>query len=158
MSIFSNETLEAAMQAALAEASKAEAAGEFPYGAVVVASTGEIISRAQDRVIRDNDPTMHAEIEAVRAAIRVLGQDLSGHALVSNVEACAMCATAAWWAHIDLVAYGISQNDLFQLRPDSMEEVGLSLAETQSRFSRKMEIRPNLLSKACEEIWVKGEV
>jgi tRNA(adenine34) deaminase len=93
---FSNETLEAAMQAALAEAGKAAAAGEFPYGAVVVASDGEIIARAQDRVVRDNDPTMHAEIEAVRAAIRILGPDLSGHALVSNVEACAMCATAAW--------------------------------------------------------------
>lgn len=146
------------MQAALAEAGKAAAAGEFPYGAVVVASNGEIIAGAQDRVVRDNDPTMHAEIEAVRAAIRILGPDLSGHALVSNVEACAMCATAAWWAHIDLVAYGISQADLFAIRPDSMEEVGLSISETQSRFSRTMEIRPNLLSKACEELWVNGEV
>ena len=70
----------------------------------------------------------------------------------------AMCATAAWWAHIDLVAYGISQADLFAIRPDSMEEVGLSISETQSRFSRTMEIRPNLLSKACEELWVNGEV
>lgn len=146
------------MQAALAEASNAEAAGEFPYGAVVVASTGEIIACAQDRVVRDNDPTMHAEIEAVRAAIRVLGPDLSGHALVSNVEACAMCATAAWWAHIDLVAYGISQAKLFAIRPDSMEEVGLSLSETQSLFSRKMDIRPNLLRKAAEALWIKAQV
>ena len=146
------------MQAALAEASKAMAAGEFPYGAVVVAGNGEIIACAQDRVVRDNDPTMHAEIEAVRAAIRILGPDLSGHALVSNVEACAMCATAAWWAHIDLVAYGISQAELFAIRPDSMEEVGLSLSETQSLFSRKMKIRPNLLRKAAEALWIKAEV
>lgn len=154
---FSDETLEAAMQAALAEAGKAAAAGEFPYGAVVVASNGEIIARAQDRVVRDNDPTMHAEIEVVRAAIRILGPDLSGYALVSNVEACAMCATAAWWAHIDLVAYGISQAELFAIRPDSMEEVGLSIAEAQAPFATKMEIRPNVLREDAEAPWVRTE-
>ena len=144
------------MQAALAEAGKAAAAGEFPYGAVVVAGNGEVVARAQDRVVRDNDPTMHAEIEAVRAAIRMLGPDLSGHALVSNVEACAMCATAAWWAHIDLVAYGISQADLFSMRPDSMEEAGLSIAEAQAPFSRKMEVRPDILRQQAEGLWIKG--
>lgn len=144
------------MQEALAEAGKAAAAGEFPYGAVVVAGNGEVVARAQDRVVRDNDPTMHAEIEAVRAAIRILGPDLSGHALVSNVEACAMCATAAWWAHIDLVAYGISQADLFAMRPDSMEEAGLSIAEAQAPFSRKMDVRPDILRQQAERLWRKG--
>lgn len=143
------------MRAAFEEADKAVAAGEFPYGAVIVADNGEIVARAQDRVVRDNDPTMHAEIEAVRAAIRVLGPDLSGHALVSNVEACAMCATAAWWAHMDLVAYGISQADLFRIRPDSMEEIGLSLAEAQSLFLRKMDIKPNVLGKAAQALWAR---
>ena len=143
------------MLAALDEARSAAGTGEYPYGAVIVAQNGDIVARAQDRVVRDNDPTSHAEIEAVKAAIRIVGPDLEGHALVSNVEACAMCSTAAWWARVDLVAYGISQADLFAIRPDSMDEAGLSIAEAQAPFSRKMEIRPDILREDAEVLWTR---
>ena len=62
-----------AMQAALAEARLAAEAGEVPIGAVVVRE-GAIIARGQNRVLRDVDPTAHAEIVALRAAAAAIWQ------------------------------------------------------------------------------------
>ena len=62
-----------AMQAALAEARLAAEAGEVPIGAVVVRE-GAIIARGQNRVLRDVDPTAHAEIVALRAAASAIAQ------------------------------------------------------------------------------------
>lgn len=149
------EVLLNGMKAALAEARLAVNMGEFPYGAVVINPDGEIVSRAQDMVLRRGDATSHAEMEAVRAAVVKLGPELSGCALVSNVEPCAMCATAAWWAKISIIAYGLSQVKLFAVRPDSMEEPGLSLEEAFYPFKRRVEIVPDLLHAESIALWKK---
>jgi len=89
------------MQLALAEARAAEAAGEVPVGAIVVSSTGEVLARGNNRVLRDNDPTAHAEIVALRAAGAALGNyRLLGCTLVCTLEPCAMCAGAILHARI----------------------------------------------------------
>jgi tRNA(adenine34) deaminase len=83
-----------AMQAALAEARLSAEAGEVPIGAVVV-SEGEIVARGQNRVLRDLDPTAHAEIVALRAAAAALDNyRLPGCTLYVTLEPCAMCAGA----------------------------------------------------------------
>jgi tRNA(adenine34) deaminase len=83
-----------AMQAALAEARLAAEAGEVPIGAVVVRD-GAIIARGQNRVLRDLDPTAHAEIVALRTAAAALGNyRLLGCTLYVTLEPCAMCAGA----------------------------------------------------------------
>jgi tRNA(adenine34) deaminase len=89
------------MQFAFAEAQAAEAAGEVPIGAVIVSRTGEIIGRGNNRVLRDNDPTAHAEIVALREAGRALGNyRLTGSTLYATLEPCAMCAGAILHARI----------------------------------------------------------
>ncbi|HEY1493794.1 MAG TPA: tRNA adenosine(34) deaminase TadA [Candidatus Solibacter sp.] len=94
-----------AMRAALAEAQAAAEAGEVPIGAVAV-SGGEIIARGQNRVIRTNDPTAHAEIVALRAAAAALGNyRLNGITLYVTLEPCAMCAGAMIHARIDRLVY-----------------------------------------------------
>ena len=83
-----------AMEAALAEAHMAAEVGEVPIGAVVVRD-GEIIARGQNRVLRDLDPTAHAELVALRAAAAALGNyRLNGCALYVTLEPCAMCSGA----------------------------------------------------------------
>jgi tRNA(adenine34) deaminase len=89
-----------AMEVALAQARLAGAAGEVPIGAVVVRE-GEIVSCGQNRVLRDVDPTAHAEIVALRAAARELGNyRLTGCTLYVTLEPCAMCAGAITHARI----------------------------------------------------------
>jgi len=94
-----------AMQAALAEARLAAEAGEVPIGAVVVRE-GAVIARGQNRVLRDVDPTAHAEMVALRAAAAAIGNyRLSGCTLYVTLEPCAMCAGAMIHARIDRLVF-----------------------------------------------------
>ncbi len=80
--------------------------GEVPIGAVVV-HDGEIIARGQNRVLRDNDPTAHAEIVALRdAAARLRNYRLNGCTLYVTLEPCAMCAGAMIHARLDRLMFG----------------------------------------------------
>ena len=93
------------MQAALAEARLAGGAGEVPIGAVVIHEGGYLAS-GQNRVLRDTDPTAHAEIVALRAAAALLGNyRLSGCTLYVTLEPCAMCAGAMIHARIDRLVF-----------------------------------------------------
>jgi tRNA(adenine34) deaminase len=93
------------MQAALEQARAAEAADEVPVGAVILFD-GEIIARGQNRVLRDNDPTAHAEVVALRAAAEAIGNyRLTECTLVSTLEPCAMCAGAMIHARIDRLLF-----------------------------------------------------
>ncbi|HET8636819.1 MAG TPA: tRNA adenosine(34) deaminase TadA [Acidobacteriaceae bacterium] len=93
------------MREALAEAQAAADAGEVPIGAVAV-HNGEIIGRGQNRVLRDVDPTAHAEIVAMRAAAKVLDNyRLTGCELYVTLEPCAMCAGAMIHARLARLVY-----------------------------------------------------
>ena len=96
------------MREAIAEAEAAASAGEVPIGAVVV-QNGEIIGRGQNRVLRDLDPTAHAEIVAMRAASRALkNYRLTGCELYVTLEPCAMCAGAMIHARLARLIYAAS--------------------------------------------------
>jgi tRNA(adenine34) deaminase len=93
------------MQVAFVEAQQAANAGEVPIGAIVVRN-GEIIARGQNSVIRNSDPTAHAEIIAMREAAKVLkNYRLNGCTLYVTLEPCAMCAGAMIHARIDRLVY-----------------------------------------------------
>jgi tRNA(adenine34) deaminase len=98
------------MQLAMEQARAAEAAGEVPVGAIVVAPDGvTILGRGWNRVIADNDPTAHCEIVAMREAGRALGNyRLTGCTLVCTLEPCAMCAGAILHARIGRLLYAAS--------------------------------------------------
>lgn len=94
-----------AMTAALAEARLAAEAGEVPIGAVILLN-GQIIATGQNRVLRDNDPTAHAEIVALRAAAYAVNNyRLLNCTLYVTLEPCAMCAGAITHARLDRLVY-----------------------------------------------------
>ena len=94
------------LQAALAEAHAAEQAGEVPIGAVLT-HNNQIIATGQNRVLRDHDPTAHAEIVALRAAARHFANYRLPPActLYVTLEPCAMCAGAILHARLARLVY-----------------------------------------------------
>ena len=94
------------MAAALEEASAAAAADDVPVGAIIVRD-GAVLARASNRTVRDQDPTSHAELLAIRAAAQSLGSwRLGGCTLYVTLEPCAMCAGAIVLARLDRVVFG----------------------------------------------------
>ncbi len=94
------------MQVAMDEAAKAHEAGEVPVGAVVVYE-GRIAGRGGNRSVTDHDPSAHAEIVAIRAAAKAVGNHrLNGATLYVTLEPCPMCATAISQARIQRVVFG----------------------------------------------------
>jgi tRNA(Arg) A34 adenosine deaminase TadA len=96
------------MRLALAEAQAAADAGETPVGAVIVdPATGEVVAAGRNGPIGANDPTAHAEVQALRAAGERLGNyRLTGLVLVVTLEPCAMCAGAISHARIGRLVFG----------------------------------------------------
>ncbi|HEY0777969.1 MAG TPA: tRNA adenosine(34) deaminase TadA [Gemmatirosa sp.] len=92
------------MRAALVVAGEADV--DVPVGAVIV-HDDRVIAAASNRTVRDQDPTAHAEVLAVRAAAAALGRwRLDGCTLYVTLEPCAMCAGALVLARIDRVVFG----------------------------------------------------
>ncbi|MBQ2639685.1 MAG: nucleoside deaminase [Bacilli bacterium] len=82
-----------------------------PFGACIV-KDGEIIGKGSNNVLKNNDPTAHAEVMAIREACHNINSyDLSGCELYTNCFPCPMCLSAIIWANIDKVYYGNTKED-----------------------------------------------
>lgn len=93
----------------LASANVAEGGG--PFGAVIVRD-GVLLATGQNRVTRDLDPTAHAEVVAIRAACRQVGDfSLAGCTLYTSCEPCPLCLSSALWARLDRVVYAADRED-----------------------------------------------
>lgn len=130
------------MRAALDEARVAMAAGEVPIGAVAVIG-GEIVGRGQNRVLRDNDPTAHAEIVALRAAAAAIGNyRLLECELYVTLEPCAMCAGAMIHARLGRLIYGAAD-------PKAGAAGSVLEVLNHPRLNHKMPVTVGVLAEAC---------
>ena len=85
--------------------------GGGPFGAVIV-KDNEIIAKASNSVTKTNDPTAHAEVNAIRKATKKLNNfDLSGCTIYSSCEPCPMCLGAIYWARLDKLFYANTKED-----------------------------------------------
>lgn len=99
------------LAAAVDLATESVAEGGGPFGAVIVRN-GVAVAVGQNRVTRDNDPTAHAEVIAIRSACQVIGDfSLFGHTLYTSCEPCPLCLSAALWARVDRVVYAADRED-----------------------------------------------
>jgi guanine deaminase len=89
-----------------------------PFGAVIVRA-GVLISEGANCVTRDNDPTAHAEVRAIRAACHALGTfTLAGCEIYTSCEPCPMCLAAIYWARIDRIWFGNTSADAARIAFD----------------------------------------
>lgn len=137
-----DETL---MREALAEARAAGEAGEVPIGAVAVAA-GEIVARGQNRVLRDCDPTAHAEIVALRLAARATGNyRLTDFELYVTLEPCAMCAGAMIHARLGRLVYGAAD-------PKAGAAGSVLGVLNHPRLNHRMAVAAGVLAEECGEL------
>src|SRR5215470_2585590 len=140
-----SESEEYYMGLALAEAQKAQAAGEVPVGAVVV-SGGNVIGKGFNQPISGNDPTAHAEIVALRdAAQHQQNYRLSNATLYCTLEPCMMCSGAIIHARIARVVFGT---------PDPKAGAAGSIYNvlTDPRLNHRVEVVSGICEDRCAAI------
>ena len=120
------------------------------FGAVIV-KDGKIISEGYNQVIKNNDPTWHAEMHAIREACKKLDSPhLKGCVLYSSAECCPMCLAAAYWAHIDKIYYGATTADALKYGDfqdiDILDEIRKDPKDRRITFTELL--RPEAL-----EVW-----
>ena len=133
------------MEEALGQARNAAAAGEVPIGAVAVHEDA-MIGRGQNRVLRDNDPTAHAEIVALREAAAALSNyRLNGVTLYVTLEPCAMCAGAMIHARIDRLVYAAAD-------PKAGAAGSVLAVLNHPRLNHQMQVEQGILAEEAGEL------
>jgi tRNA(adenine34) deaminase len=133
------------MRLALEEARGAAAGGDVPVGAVIVRGD-EILARAGNAREREQDPTAHAEILALRQASGAIGSwHLEGCALVVTLEPCAMCAGAVVLARLDRLVFGASD-------PKAGFVGSLGNLVRDGRLNHEVDVTVGVLAQECGEI------
>jgi len=106
------------MQRAIDLSCESVNSGGGPFGAVIVRN-GEIIAEASNGVTKNNDPTGHAEINAIRKAAKALQNfDLSDCEIYSSCEPCPMCLGAIYWAGLDRLYFANTKEDAAKIKFD----------------------------------------
>ena len=133
------------MREALELARQAEAAGEVPVGAVLV-KDGAVIGSGWNHPIGAHDPTAHAEMAALRATARVLGNyRLTDTTLYVTLEPCAMCAGALVHARVKRLVYGAADP-----KAGATGSV-FNLAQSDA-LNHRLEVEGGVLAEECGEL------
>ncbi|MGB2630951.1 MAG: nucleoside deaminase [Candidatus Omnitrophota bacterium] len=120
-----------------------------PFGAVIV-KNGEIIASACNTVLRDNDPTQHAEIRAISLASKRLGNfDLTGCEAYSTTEPCPMCFAAIHWARISRLFYGTGIEDVKKL---GFNELTIPVSQMKESGVSPVEVHGGFMREECEKL------
>ena len=134
------------MGLALEEARAGLAAGEVPVGAVLVGEGGEILARTFNRPIGLSDPTAHAEILALRAGARLLGNyRLLGASLYVTIEPCIMCLGALLHARLWRLVFGAPD-------PKGGACVSLYRLPKDTRLNHRLEVTGGVREAECREV------
>jgi tRNA(adenine34) deaminase len=133
------------MQRAIEGARAAQHSEEVPVGAIIV-KNGELIAAGQNRNLRDNDPSAHAEIVALRAAGKALGNHrLEECEMYVIIEPCAMCAGALVHARLKRLVFGAKDP-----KAGAVESVMQVL--NHPTLNHRMEVSGGVLEEQCSQV------
>lgn len=133
------------MWLAIAAAKQSKATDNTPFGAVIVRDD-EVLSAVHNEARSTNDPTCHAEVNAIRnACAKLCAMALPGCTLYTTCEPCPMCFIAANLADIETIVFGLRNEDLFVLGWN----VDITAAELNQRSGNKIKIVPDILREEC---------
>ncbi|MDB5574128.1 MAG: Cytidine/deoxycytidylate deaminase:Tat pathway signal [Tardiphaga sp.] len=120
-----------------------------PFGAVVVRD-GVVLAATGNSVLRDNDPSAHAEVNAIRMACKKVGApNLKGATLFSSCEPCPMCYSTAYWARVGKIYYAAAWTDYADLFDDSNIDRDMK----QSYAKRQVPVA-QLMQSDAQQVWL----
>lgn len=118
------------------------------FGAVIVRN-GEVLSATGNSVLRDNDPSAHAEVNAIRAACKKVGApNLKGATMYTSCECCPMCYATAYWARLDRIVYAAAWTDYADLFDD--QNIGTDMKLPYAK--RKVKVS-QFMQKDAQAVW-----
>lgn len=134
------------MQRAIELAEESHRRGDFAVASLIVRE-GRIVAEGTTTILRDQDPTAHAEMNTIRSAARALGNRfLEGCTLYTTYEPCPMCTAAAIWAKIETIVYGAGGTDATESHP---WRVQIPAAEVIARGTPQPALVPSCLREQC---------
>jgi guanine deaminase len=143
------------MSIAIAKARDGIAAGQSPFGAIIVRD-GIVVASTHNSVWRDTDPTAHAEVNCIRAAASALKViDLSGCEMYSTCEPCPMCLSAIHWSKINRVVFGATIADAAQA---GFNELQVDAKVLAAMGKSALKVESGLLREECArlfDLWKK---
>jgi guanine deaminase len=144
------------MGLAIEKAREGIAAGQSPFGAVIV-NGGHVLAASHNTVWQDSDPTAHAEINAIRhAAAAISGIDLESCVIFSTCEPCPMCLAAIHWSKIRRVVFGASIADAAAA---GFSELSISARTLAKMGGSPLKVEGGMLRGECRDlfsIWKKN--
>jgi tRNA(Arg) A34 adenosine deaminase TadA len=126
-------------------------ASPVPFGAAIVhTSSGKLFYRARNAVMRESDPSSHAELRTVRLACKKLGKpSLAGFTLYSTCEPCPMCMANALWARLDRVVCGATIEDANR----HCNQIQISAEEVSRRSDMPCPVAREVLRDECYSLF-----
>lgn len=138
------------MRLAIEEARQSRLEDNKGYGAVAVLGT-RVLARAHDTAASRRDPSLHAEVNVIREAVHVLGEDnLSGVILFSTCEPCPMCSSLAVWANVSTIVFGTS---IEQTAAKGKARILVPAREIVNRSPVAIEIIEGVLEQECLNLY-----
>lgn len=143
------------MRRAIDKALAGIAAGQSPFGAIIVRG-GQLVCTAHNSVLRDCDPTAHAEVNAIREAAKLLDTiGLHGCEMFTTCEPCPMCLSALHWAKLDRVVFGAAIADATAA---GFSELAVPASVLAQMGRSPLRVEGGLLVEECGELfqrWLK---
>jgi tRNA(adenine34) deaminase len=138
------------MRLAIAEARASRQEGNKGYGAVVVRGH-DILGKAHDTAVTKHDPSRHAELNAIRQAVQIVGEgNLSGAVLFSTCEPCPMCSSLAVWANLTGIVYGVSIEETVRM---GKSRIRVSAKEIIEKGPVMIEVIGEVLKDECRSLY-----
>ena len=139
------------MRIAIDEAMQSKHEGNKGYGAVVVMEN-QILAQAHDTAITERDPSFHAEVNAIRQAVKITGDtNLCGSLLFSTCEPCPMCTSLAVWTNLTTIVYGVSIAETARL---GKTRIHISAKDLVAKSPIMMEVIPHVLNNECKQLYM----
>lgn len=121
-----------------------------PFGCVIVRD-GQVLAAAGNSVLKDNDPSAHAEVNAIRAACKKVGApNIKGATMFTSCEPCPMCYSTAYWARVGKIYYAAAWTDYADLFDDS----NISIDMKRAYAKRAVPVEP-LMRAEAQKVWLE---